>query len=96
VGLVFAVVFLTIGAYCLWLGWQRLRATHPRRAPLSLPEQAALALVRLVQDEAGVAKWRREILHPARLRRFAAFYLLAGIVATVAGVVQALAWLDAR
>lgn len=94
--LLLAAVFLIVGGYCLWLGWERLRAADPRRAPLSLPEQAALALARLVQDEAAVQKWRRAILHPARLRRLAAFYLLAGLVAAVAGLLQALTWLDSR
>jgi hypothetical protein len=88
--------FILVGAYCLWLGWGRLRAADPRRAPLALPEQAALALARLVQDDVQVTRWRREFLHPARQRRFAAFYLLAGSVASAAGVLQALAWLDAR
>jgi hypothetical protein len=94
--MLYAIAFGALGAYCLWLGWRRLRAVDPRRAPLSLPERAALALVRLTRDEAQAAQWRREILHPARLRRFAVFYLLAGLAATVACVVQALAWLEER
>lgn len=91
-----ALVFLAVGLYCLWLGWARLRAPNPRRAPLSLPERAALRLVRWTRDEASALKWQREQLQPARARRMGALYLLAGMAATLAGVLQALAWIEAR
>ncbi len=91
-----ALVFLAVGGYCLDARTARLRAPNPRRAPLSLPERAALRLVRWTRDEASALKWQREQLHPARARRMAALYLLAGTVATIAGVLQALAWIEAR
>ncbi len=91
-----ALAFFLLGLYALWLGVQRLRQPDPRRVALAPTESAALWLARVFQGEQQAQQWRKTFMQRDRLRRFGVLYLISGGVMTLAGLIQAAAWLALR
>jgi hypothetical protein len=83
-----AILSLLLGIYALWIGWLRLRDPSAGLLLLTVPEMAALVLVRAFRGAKQAIEKRRELLHPSRLRRTGYIYLSTGAVFVTLGLVQ--------